>query len=192
MRQTSFAVDISIPSGCNLIDGLQLETQDHDNKLAYTHFKGEIGMLAGELALVIASLFTGAAVYVHVAEQPARLRLDDRGLLAEWKPAYKRGFAMQASLALIGFILGVVAAYIQSEWRWLPGAFVLLANWPFTLIAIMPVNNRLMATKAEDAGTESRELIRQWGRLHAVRSLLGATSTALFLWASLSNDLSRE
>jgi hypothetical protein len=141
-------------------------------------------MLIGQLALTIASLFTGAAIYVNVAEQPARLKLDDRGLLAEWQPAYKRGFAMQASLALIGFIAGVAAAYVRADWRWLPGAFVLLANWPFTLIVIMPLNNRLMAMKAEEAGPESRRMIEQWGRLHAVRSALGAAATALFLWAS--------
>jgi hypothetical protein len=49
-------------------------------------------MLAGHLALVAASVFTGAAFYVNYAEQPARLGLDDRSLLAEWKPAYKRGY----------------------------------------------------------------------------------------------------
>jgi Domain of unknown function (DUF1772) len=141
-------------------------------------------MIAGKLALIVASLFTGAAVYVNAVEQPARLTLDDRGLLAEWKLAYKRGFAMQASLALIGFVLGAVAAYIQFDWRWLLGAVVLLANWPFTLLVIMPVNNRLMAIEVGDAASASRALIKQWGKLHAVRSALGAVSTALFLWAS--------
>ena len=142
-------------------------------------------VLAGQLALITAALFTGAAVYINIAEQPARLGLDDRALLAEWKPAYKRGFAMNASLALIGFVLGTCAAYFQSDWRWLAGALVLVANWPFTLIVIMPVNNRLMAMEPEKAGPESRALIQQWGGLHAVRSSLGAAATAMFLWASL-------
>jgi hypothetical protein len=51
------------------------------------------GMLAGHLALVIAAIFTGAALYVNVVEQPTRLRLGHNALLTEWKPSYKRGFA---------------------------------------------------------------------------------------------------
>ena len=40
-------------------------------------------MLAGLLALVAASVFAGAALYVTLAERPARLHLDDAALLAQ-------------------------------------------------------------------------------------------------------------
>jgi uncharacterized membrane protein len=140
-------------------------------------------MLAGHLALTVAALFTGAAFYVGFAEQPARLQLDDGALLAEWKPSYRRGFAMQATLAFVGFLLGTIQWWQSGAGLWLAGALLLLANWPFTLIVIMPTNNALLATPSEAASAGSRELVVKWGRLHAVRTALGAAATLVFLWA---------
>ena len=141
-------------------------------------------MMAGQFALVVAALFAGAALYVNVAEQPARLMLDDRSALIQWKPAYERGFAMQAPLALIGFLLGLLAWWQTGDWRWLVGGLILVANWPYTLLGIMPTNRRLMAIDAAQAGPESRAVLRKWGNLHAVRTALGFGATLIFLWAS--------
>jgi uncharacterized membrane protein len=65
------------------------------------------------------------------------------------------------------------------------GAVVLVANWPYTLLVIMPTNLRLMATAPEAADAAARSLLERWGRLHAVRSVLGAIATLLFLIAAL-------
>jgi hypothetical protein len=144
------------------------------------------GMLMGLLALVVAALFTGAAVYINVAEQPARLLLDDAAVLSEWKPSYKRGFAMQAPLAIVGCIFGLTAWWQTREFGFLVGGIAMIANWPWTLLGMMPTNNTLMATDPGRATPETRALIVKWGGLHAVRSALGAVATIAFFSGCIS------
>ncbi|OFX02142.1 MAG: hypothetical protein A3D94_02435 [Alphaproteobacteria bacterium RIFCSPHIGHO2_12_FULL_66_14] len=139
----------------------------------------------GLLALAVAALFTGAAFYINFAEQPARLGLDGRSLVAQWKTAYARGFTMQASLAVVGFLLGVAAWWTTRDELWLAGAAVLIANWPYTLLVIMPVNRQLEAVAAGKEETDGRALVVKWGGLHARRTMLGAAATLLFLWAAV-------
>lgn len=140
-------------------------------------------MFAGLLALTTASAFAGAALYVNVAEQPARLRLDDKTLLAEWKRSYARGFTMPAILVVVSALLGLRAADQASDWRWIIGAILIFMNLPFTLLGIMPTNNKLNAIAPDAAGPTSRALIETWGRLHAVRTSIGIASVLAYLWA---------
>ena len=139
-------------------------------------------MLIGDLALVSAALFTGAAFYVNFAEQPARLQLDE-SLLAQWKPSYKRGYVMQSTLAIVGFALGAAAWWLSGVLGFLLGAVLMLLNWPWTLLVIMPTNRILMATDSTSAGSASRALLVKWNSLHAVRTGLGAAAILSFLWA---------
>ena len=141
-------------------------------------------MITGQLALTTAALFAGAALYINVAEQPARLGLNDAALLLEWKPAYKRGTAMQAPLAVLGFVLGMAAWWQTGHPGWALGALLMVANWPFTFIAIMPTNNRLIGLAVAEAGPQSRAMIERWGSLHAVRTALGLAAALAFLSAS--------
>ena len=79
--------------------------------------------------------------------------------------------------------LGLLAALITGDWRWIVGAVLIFANWPYTLFRIMPTNNRLKAIAETDAGPTSRAMLVSWGRLHAIRTVLGFAATFAYLWA---------
>ena len=142
-----------------------------------------VPIISQQLALVTAAMYTGAAIYINVAEQPARLSLENQGLLAEWKASYARGFAMQASLALGSSLFGLLAFWLTRVWQWMVGAITIFANWPYTLLLMLPVNKRLEATLQGAANAETRSLIETWGRLHAGRGALGLAATLAYLWA---------
>ena len=140
-------------------------------------------MLFGQLALVLAAAFAGAAFYINFAEHPARLSLDDKGSLKQWKPSYDAGYTMQATLVGASGILGLLAAWTSQNWHWIVGAVLILSNVPYTLIGIMPTNHKLEAISEADAGPNSRATLVLWGKLHAIRTLLGVSATLAYLWA---------
>jgi hypothetical protein len=67
---------------------------------------------------------------------------------------------MQAPLAIIGFLMGVVAWWQTGHWAWLLGAVILVANWPYTLLGIMPTKRILMMTEPANAKPKTLSLLR--------------------------------
>jgi hypothetical protein len=80
-------------------------------------------------------------------------------------------------------VLAALAFIFTYDWRWLLGAALILAPWPYTIFIIMPTNHVLKSTQPEQATEQTRELVQQWGRLHTGRSALGLLAVAADLWA---------
>jgi hypothetical protein len=136
-------------------------------------------MISALLALVFASAFTGAALYVNLVEQPARLSLDDSSMVKEWAPSDRRGFALLGGLALASALAAIIAFGRDGDVRWLVGALLVLASWPYTFFIIVPLNNRLLAAQPEP---DAREMVKDWGRLEWGLAALGVCATAIFAW----------
>lgn len=134
------------------------------------------------VATVAAGLFAGAAIYVNVVEHPARISCGPELAIRECGPSYRRGAIMQASLAVVGCVVGAVAAWQLSDVLVFVAALLLGAVVPCTLIVILPTNKRLLDPTLDRSGAEASRLLARWGRLHAVRSVL---STAAFVILSI-------
>ncbi len=112
--------------------------------------------------------------------------LAPEGAVAGMEAAYRRGFALQAPLAALGLVFGCSAFFATGQWQFLAAGVLIGANWPYTMIALMPTNLRLLGTADTQAGAESVRLIDNWAQLHMVRTGLGALSVLVFCWAQLS------
>jgi hypothetical protein len=140
-------------------------------------------MQTGALALAIAAVFTGAAIYVSIAEQPVRLQLDNRSLLAEWKPSYKRGYMMQASLAIVGGLFGLVAYFSSSTGVGCSELSSCSRIGPTRSSSSCRPTGSFIDTLPEAATAETRRKPGRRGALHAGRSALALVATVIFLWA---------
>ena len=137
----------------------------------------------GMLATLCAGLFAGAAIYVNAVEHPARLACGTALAVREFAPSYHRATVMQASLAVVGLLASVGAWWSSGHGAVLAGGLVLGAVVPFTLLGILPTNRRLLAPGLDPESSEADGLLRRWGRLHAVRSVLGGLAFGILLVA---------
>lgn len=134
------------------------------------------------MATLCAALFAGAALYINVAEHPARMGLETRIAALQWAPSYKRAAWLQAPLALASFLSGIVAWLLGAGGGWPVAAVLIGAVVPFTLIGIMPTNHKLLEPGRDLNSSETRMLLERWGNLHAVRTTLSMVATVMYIW----------
>lgn len=137
------------------------------------------------IALLSCSLFAGAAIYINVAEHPARLECGTELAATVFGPSYHRAAVMQASLALIAAITGLAVAITAGSYLWYLGSTLIFSVVPFTFIAIMPTNKLLLDPERDKASDDTNNLLRKWGWLHAVRSGLSTVAALLFSYAAI-------
>lgn len=134
------------------------------------------------ISTLTATLFAGAALYINVAEHPARMMLDAKTAVLQWAPSYRRATLLQAPLALLSFLSGTATWLLAGGIGWLIAAVMIGTVVPFTLIVIMPTNRKLLDSGGQVESQELRDLLEKWNSLHAVRTLLGLSSSVLYLW----------
>ncbi|GAB3104636.1 DUF1772 domain-containing protein [Cupriavidus yeoncheonensis] len=134
------------------------------------------------IAAFAAMLFAGAALYVNVVEHPARMVLETRSAAQQWAPSYRRATLMQAPLALISLLSGVLA-WLSGASLWCLAAALLIGSVvPYTFLVVMPTNHRILESDRDLSSVETRELLQKWARLHGVRTALSLVASVIDVW----------
>jgi hypothetical protein len=136
------------------------------------------------IATLAATLFAGAALYINVAEHPARMLLETRAAALQWAPSYKHATRLQAPLAVVSLVSGLGAWLLGAEVLWCVAALLIGMVVPFTLVVVMPTNRQLLDPSRDLTSAETRSLLEKWNVLHAVRTALSLTASILCLWLS--------
>jgi len=136
-------------------------------------------------ATACAGIFAGAAVYINLVQQPAAAELGTAWAVQFFRAMYARAAPIQVALAAVGTLAALWAWWSGSGWLWMVGAILLGAVMPFTLLAIIPTNNRLKDPRLDASSTEASDLLARWSMLHAVRSAASTVSFLIFVAALL-------
>ena len=134
--------------------------------------------IAEFVAVLSCALFTGAAVYITFIEHPARMQCGVEIAATEFVPSYRRATVMEATCAALGLLASVGAWLAGATFSWLVGGVLLGSVIPFTLIAILPTNKRLLSPTLDRRSAEAERLLTRWGRL----SVLSGLALLLFLY----------
>ena len=134
------------------------------------------------IAVFSCLIFAGAAIYINIAEHPARLECGTELAATVFTPSYNRASIMQAALALISTISSVIVWFLGGSTLWLVGALFIFFVVPFTFVAIMPTNNKLKSPDLNKSAESTRELLESWGKLHFVRSIASLIASCIFLY----------
>ena len=134
------------------------------------------------IATIATGIFAGGALYVTAVEHPARVSCGPALAIKQFGPSYKRATVMQASLAMVGAVCGIAAAWEGQDWQVLLASVLIGSVVPFTLIVILPTNKRLLDPSLDSNGAEATRLLDRWGLLHSVRTTASLVALVLLLW----------
>ena len=140
-------------------------------------------MRPGLYAFALAAAFLGATIYIGLVEQPARLKLNSRAMIQEWKLSNRRGTLVLSVLAILSATIAFIQFRMNGDVRWTIGGITILASWPYAYFVMVPVNVWLYAIGPGRAVSTTRKMMRDWGLLEWGHVLIGLAACGVFAWA---------
>ena len=93
------------------------------------------------VAILAATFFSGAAIYINLAEHPARMECSTQLAATVFGPSYRRAAVMQIILALAATIAGIGAWFLGVPRLWFVGAVLIARTRPSASTMLLAGNN---------------------------------------------------
>lgn len=132
------------------------------------------------IAILSATFFAGGGLFVSIVIYPA-IMMDLASAVPHFGRIYNRAAPWQGSNAIICLVAALIVSPLSGDWWWAIGGLLVGASIPFTLLVMMPVNNRLLDEKAPPTPDEAVALLKHWGELHWVRNVLSTAGLIVML-----------
>ena len=136
------------------------------------------------LATFACSLFAGAATYIALVEHRPGWHVGPRWPHGSEQLQASHGHAVSLALGDSGWPCSVAT---RKRDAWLVGALLIVSVIPFTLVVIMPTNNKLLEPGRDNSSKETHRLLETWGRLHVKRAQPGGDSRLSQALGSIGN-----
>lgn len=127
------------------------------------------------------AIFAGSAIYINLAEHPARMECGTRAATTQFINCYRKSALVQSALVFLCPMFSFMAWLGGASRWWLFAGLMIGAIVPFTFIFISPINRQLLNPELDKDSAQAKSLLIQWGKLHSVRSALSLVAFIIFL-----------
>ncbi len=122
------------------------------------------------LVLVMGTQF-GIALASSIIVHPILAKISRTAAIEVFKPFFHKTHNSMITMSIIVTVLALGLSCFTSNWWWIGVALLMHLNGPYTLKFMMPTNNRLMADDVDPDSQQTISDLKNWGGLHAVRTV---------------------
>ena len=123
------------------------------------------------LIILIMGAQFGIALASSILVHPILKEVSKPAAIEVFKPFFHKTHNSVLTLSIIVSILALVLSYLTGNWWWFGISLLMHLNGPYTLKFMMPTNRRLMEDNVDPNSEQTIFDLKNWGKLHAVRTV---------------------
>lgn len=136
------------------------------------------------LLFIIGTQF-GIALASSLIVHPILAIIRRTSAIEVFKPFFHKTHKAMITFSIVVTIFTLAISLIGGNWWWFGVSLLMHLNGPYTLKFMMPTNNRLMADEVNPDSEQTIYDLKNWGKLHLVRTIWNGGIFLAFLYLAI-------